>query len=251
MDETLLKPTYQWRSAAISDAGKVRSLNEDSLIERPDLALWAVADGMGGHHGGEVASRMVVEGLSQIQSPSKNLNNYINAVEDSLQSTNAVLRKMSEEKYSSRTIGSTVICLIADHTHIAYLWAGDSRLYRLRRGQLTQLSTDHSEVQRLVDEGLIRPEDAEKHPSANVVTRAVGGHDVLALQLGLDTVKDNDVFLLCSDGLYRDLSHEEIENVLNQHQGVQDKCDALLGLALSRRGADNISLIVTRVEKNN
>ena len=237
--------TYAWQSSAKSDVGNIRSLNEDSYIERPDIQLWAVADGMGGHHGGEIASQLIVDSLKKVGGSSNSLSEYVDEVEDSLISANIALRKLSQEQYASRTIGSTVACLLAYNGYIAYLWAGDSRIYRMRNGELTQLTNDHSEVQRLVDEGLLDPALAESHPAANVVTKAIGGQDDMTLQVGLDEIEENDIYLLCSDGLYRDISNVELKDFFDEND-VNESCENLISTALSRTGADNLTAIVAR-----
>ena len=236
---------YSWDSSAKSDVGNVRTLNEDAYLERPDIQLWAVADGMGGYQGGEIASQMIVDSLRKIHGDYDCLSEFVDEVEDALISTNNALRKLSRDQYGSRTIGSTVVCLLAYNGYIAYLWAGDSRVYRYRNGQLTQLSDDHSEVQRLMDQGMLEPSRAESHPSANMITKAIGGQDDIILQLGLDEVEDNDIYLLCSDGLYRDIPNEEILDILNT-DNTDATCDNLISTALSRSGADNLTVIVTR-----
>jgi serine/threonine protein phosphatase PrpC len=236
---------FCWQSSAHSNVGNIRTLNEDAFIERPDIQLWAVADGMGGHHGGEIASQLVVDSLKEVGDEFDSLSEYIDNVEDSLISTNIALRRLSKEKYSSRTIGSTVACLMAYNGFIAYLWAGDSRVYRLRDGRLTQLTQDHSEVQRLIDEGMLDPALAESHPSANVVTKAIGGQDDMVLQLGLDKIKEQDIYLICSDGLYRDISDQELEDMIDS-EDVEGSCETLIDTVLSRTAADNVTAIVTR-----
>ncbi len=128
----------------------------------------------------------------------------------------------------------------------AFLWAGDSRLYLLRSGQLQRLTKDHSHVQELVDAGMILPEDAEHHPASNVITRAVGASERLELDSGRITLRDRDTFLLCSDGLYKDVSETEIADILS-HSDEDRACDILVDLALSRACRDNVSAVVVNV----
>ena len=236
---------FSWHSSAKSDVGNIRSLNEDSYIERPDIQLWAVADGMGGHHGGEIASQMIIESLNNIGGEYNSLSEFVDSVEDALISTNTSLRQLSQEQYSSRTIGSTVACLLAYNGYIAYIWAGDSRVYRIRNNELIQLTSDHSEVQRLVDEGLLDPSMAESHPSANVVTKAIGGQDDMTLQVGLDEIRTDDIYLVCSDGLYRDIPNAELQSFFGSND-TDASCESLINTALSRTGADNLTAIVAQ-----
>jgi serine/threonine protein phosphatase PrpC len=245
--ESMSLASFTWQSVARTDVGNIRSINEDSFIERNDINLWAVADGMGGHQGGEVASQLIVDGLRQLPSEIHSLSNYVDIVESSLLDANTKLRQMSEAQFSNRTIGSTVMCMMAHNNHIAYIWAGDSRLYRLRDGNFTQLSVDHSEVQRLLEEGMIEASAMENHPAANVVTKAIGGQESLALQVSLDDIESSDVYLLCSDGLYRDISEEELGDIIRDND-IDSAGNELVDLALSRTGADNLTLVLARAE---
>lgn len=237
--------SFSWQSAARTNVGNVRSINEDSFLERTDINLWAVADGMGGHQGGEIASKMIVDSLQQVSPNIHSLSDYVDDVETTLINANRTLRQLSQDQFSSRTIGSTVICMMAHNNHIAYIWAGDSRLYRLRNGEFSQLSVDHSEIQRLIEEGLINASDVEKHPASNVVTKAIGGQDQMVLQIALDDIETSDVYLLCSDGLYRDISDDELSEIIKEND-IDTAGDELVNLALSRSGADNLTLILTK-----
>lgn len=238
---------FNWQSVARTNVGNVRSINEDSFIERTDINLWAVADGMGGHQGGEIASQMIVDSLQEISLPINSLSDYVDRVEDSLINVNRSLIQLGKDQFSNRTIGSTVICMLAHNAHIAYLWAGDSRLYRLRNNRLEQLSSDHSEIQRLIDEGLLDASVAKSHPASNVVTRAIGGQQLIIPQIAVDDAEPSDVYLLCSDGLYRDINDEELFEIVN-NQPLEQASDSLIELALSRSGADNLTLILAKAE---
>jgi len=236
--------TVQWQSAAITHAGNVRNYNEDACLVLEHPKLWVVADGMGGHEAGDVASNMIMQDLKQLN-PTAKLNDFIDDVDDKLINVNRKLRTMAREQYNNRTIGSTVITMLASGEHVAYLWAGDSRLYRIRDKQITRLSTDHSEVQNLIEQNLLLPEEAEKHPSANVITRAIGAVDNLYLSVGVEKVKTNDIYLLCSDGLYRDISDDEL--LKNSFEKNPNQItNNLMNLALSREAKDNITIVVAK-----
>ncbi|MDH5257927.1 MAG: protein phosphatase 2C domain-containing protein [Gammaproteobacteria bacterium] len=236
------KPEFLWRSASLTDKGNVRQYNEDSFIARDDASLWAVADGMGGHEAGDVASQLIVELLSKIN-PHTNLSTYVDIVDDTLIEANNQLRTLSREKYNNHTIGSTVVCMIASDRHIAYLWAGDSRIYRIRNRQIKQLTRDHSEVQNMVDQGLLLAEEAEAHPAANVITRAMGAADALYLSVGIEETLDKDIYILCSDGLYRDITERELLKMALQPD-INNICSDMMQLALSREAKDNITTII-------
>src|SRR3972149_10624726 len=129
---------YTWSSYGLSDKGKVRKHNEDSMLVRPEVGLWVVADGMGGHSAGDVASQMIVNSLRDVQAGNK-LNNYINDIEDRLLAVNKHLLDKAQQSTKSITIGSTVVAMLAYGKYCAYIWAGDSRLYRLRNRQIRQM----------------------------------------------------------------------------------------------------------------
>jgi len=240
MSNTIIK----WQAAKLSNSGNVREYNEDAGLAKTQFKLWAVADGMGGHEAGDVASNMITKTLDSI-SPKPQLSEFVDQVDDALTSVNSQLRVLARDKYNGRTIGSTVVTMIARDNYIAYLWAGDSRLYRVRNQQIQQITRDHSEVQNLVDQGLLRAEDAESHPSANVITRAIGAADQLFLSVGVDEVQDGDIYILCSDGLYRDITEQELLQLTNE-ETVKNICDGMMDLALSREAKDNITIIIAK-----
>ncbi len=233
---------FVWESASATSKGNVRQHNEDAVIELPEVGLWAVADGMGGHQAGDVASAAIASALSSIRrhaQPSV----LIDEVEDRLSAVNDRLYKESLAR--GAVIGSTVAMLVALERHAIALWAGDSRLYRARGGVLTQLTRDHSEIQQMIDEGSLAPEGAQQHASANVITRAVGGAAELALDLQLMELADDDTCLLCTDGLYRELSTETLTRSL-QRRNPGKACDKLIALALAGECRDNVSAVVVQ-----
>lgn len=238
----MLSP-FRWTSDSRTDPGLVRTHNEDAVIDRPDIGLWAVADGMGGHSAGAVASAAIVERLAGIQ-PQASLSQFVTAVEAAILEVNAHLRDLGR-KHVRRTIGSTVAVLILFGAHGACLWAGDSRIYRLRSGKLIQLSQDHALVEDLVEQGFIARESAALHPQANLVTRAVGATDDLKVDMEIFELADHDIFLLSSDGLDKEVSEEDIAGVTEEcirgtnHAPVSE---ALVDLALSRGARDNVTV---------
>lgn len=236
----------RWNSSQFSHQGNVRSYNEDACLIREDINLWVVADGMGGHTAGDVASKLIMEKLAEL--PARDdLADMIDSIDDALIAVNHTLKTMAQEKYQGRTIGSTVVSMCAVNDFIAFLWAGDSRIYRVRNGEITQLTKDHSEVQNLIDQGLLRPEEAESHPSANVINRAIGATDDLYLSTGVDKALPDDIYIMCSDGLYRDVKQEEMLK-LSAINDPREICVDLVSLALSREAKDNVTVVVTRSE---
>src|SRR5687768_14193909 len=228
---------FAWDSASATSRGNVRQHNEDAVIELPEVGLWAVADGMGGHQAGDVASAAIASALASIRrhaQPSV----LIDEVEDRLSEVNDRLYKESLAR--GAVIGSTVAMLVALERHAVALWAGDSRIYRARSGVLTQLTHDHSEVQQMIDEGALAPEAASQHASANVITRAVGGAAELALDLRIMELADEDEYLLCTDGLYREISTSRLSRSL-QRGNPGKTCEKLVDLALEGECRDNVS----------
>lgn len=234
-----------WTSASRTDVGLVRAINEDACLDRPERRLWAVADGMGGHAAGDVASRMVVEALAALPEP-QGLEDYVDSARDALDVANRRLRNEATLRHV-RTIGTTVAVCLACGRRCALLWAGDSRVYLYRDSRLAQLTHDHSAVEELKSQGYLSAEEALHHPAQHLITRAVGAADELELDDTIVDVRDGDLFLLCSDGLTNEASDAEIAEVLACGDCGQ-ATHALVELALQAGGRDNISAIVVRAE---
>jgi serine/threonine protein phosphatase PrpC len=231
----------RFRSEAVTHPGAVRTHNEDAFLERPDIGLWAVADGAGGHEAGEVASAMLVEALSTIPA-GLSAAELLAQVRLRIAATHAALRAEAARRGPSTVIASTLVVLLARGQHFACLWAGDSRIYMLRDGALHQLTRDHSLVQELVDSGMLRPEEAEGHPRANVITRAIGADDAPP---ELDKVSDRalpgDRFLLCCDGLNKTLPEHELAALLG---AGATPASALVEEAVRQHATDNVTAVV-------
>jgi len=228
----------------MTDVGLVRKVNEDSLIARPEIGLWAVADGMGGHQAGDLASQTIIEHLGQLSehlTPGELLRAARGAVLDAHQR----LREESTRR-AGAMLGSTVVVLILTEGHFACLWAGDSRLYLLREGELSMVTRDHSLVADLVEAGDLTWEEAEKHPQANVITRAVGAVDHLDLDKRHGEVRPGDRFLICSDGLSRYADEAAIAAILAA-EAIENISDQMIRLALEGGGADNVSVIAVEI----
>lgn len=236
---------YFWRSAQRSHVGNVRRVNEDSVLVRPDLGIWAVADGLGGHQCGDKASRMVVEALSEITSE-PDLERLLASARDRLAEVNDSLTQGASDPPAG-TPGSTVASLLVLGASAAVLWAGDSRVYLLRDGTLRRLSRDHSQAEELVQSGLLERDQVVGHPASSVLTRAVGGVGELELEHVVIDVFPGDYFLLCSDGLYNEVSEPEMERLLAEND-CESAAEALLQLALSGEARDNVSVVAIQVE---
>ncbi len=230
-----------FKSSAVTHVGMVRKLNEDAYAERSDIGVWVVADGMGGHAAGEVASQAIIEAIRELH-PGNNFDELHEAVKRSLRDTNRLLHEQSDDYDDERVPGSTVVVLIIEGRQGAVVWVGDSRIYRRSDQQLVQLTRDHSYVQELVDQGLIKAEDAESHAMANVITRAIGIVEPVELDFRLIKVKTGDQFLLCSDGLSRMVTDVEIESIM-ANKNSEEIVQSLLHTALVRGAPDNVTLI--------
>ena len=235
-----------YQSAAYSHVGLVRQINEDAYLERPEAGLWVVADGMGGHAAGDYVSSLIVDSLRHIKA-SDTLSDYEHVLRLSLSQVNAAVREQTHLR-GVTMMGSTVVLMVARGDQGLCLWAGDSRLYRLRAGELQAVSRDHSYVQDLQDSGLLSEAEARLHPRANVVTRAVGVQDQLELACSVFDIQPGDTWLLCSDGLTRTAEDHEIRDVL-AHNDPYQVVRSLVHLGLTRGAPDNITAIVIKASE--
>ena len=235
------------RSWHATHPGAKRKYNEDAWVDRPDIGLWAVADGAGGHQAGEVASGMIATALDGLP-PDLSAADLLTEVRARIAETHQALRDEAERRGGHTMIASTLVALLARDDHYACLWAGDSRAYLLRDGQLSQITTDHSLVQELVDAGTITPEAAEAHPHANVITRAVGADmDDLVLDKVSGKLQSGDRFLLCSDGLCKTLPFEQIAGLLAGGGDGAPAPQTLIAAALALEVTDNVTAIAVEV----
>jgi len=230
--------------ASRTHPGLTRKVNEDSILVRTDRGFWAVADGMGGHEAGDVASAKVVEALSLVP-PHSAMESFVEDSISALQTANTDLIRLARSTQRPRTIGTTIVGLVVAQDRFGCFWAGDSRAYRIRDGEIAQLTRDHSLVQGLVDAGMLDPAEAEDHPNANVVTRAVGASETLEVDTSTGDARAGDIFLLASDGLTRVVTEDEIYSELSAP--IEAAADNLLQTVLSRGAPDNVSLILVRL----
>jgi serine/threonine protein phosphatase PrpC len=238
--------TERLRSWHATHEGARRKHNEDAWVDRPDLGVWAVADGAGGHQAGEVASGMIAEALSRIP-PGLSAGDMLSAVRDGMAETHQALRTEAARRGGNTMIASTVVAFLAHGDHFACLWAGDSRAYLLRDGELQQITRDHSLVQELVDAGTISEAEAENHPHANIITRAVGADvDELVLEKRMGKMEHGDRFLLCSDGLCKTIPVARLEELVRAG-GDTPAPDRLIEEALALKATDNVTAVVIEV----
>ena len=236
--------SFSWVSTSRSHKGKVRKVNEDSIFVHPAGMLWTVADGMGGYEAGDTASAIIVEELAKADSCDE-IAELVKHSQKQISIASERIQRYSEEECSGRSVGSTVVCMLAALDGGACVWAGDSRLYRLRDSELAQVSTDHSEVAQLVALGYLTAEEARVHPKANVITRTIGvGGDQDPEAISVD-VEKGDTFLLCSDGLYDELEDNTILEIL-QKDDLEEIADELISRCLLTQAKDNVSIVLLR-----
>lgn len=232
----------------ISDAqthkGVVRKINEDACLDMAESGVWVVADGMGGHAAGDIASQLVVDTIRN--AVNKAVSASVPLLTEALKQANADLFRYSMQQLNGSTAGSTVVVLLIDKVHYHLLWAGDSRGYLLRNGRLRQVTRDHSQVNDMVDEGLLSSSDAEHHALANVITRAVGVEPHIVIDVISGVWQPGDLFLLCSDGLNKELTDEEIGQYL-QHKNLAEANRALLHSTLVAGARDNVTCVIVKM----
>ncbi len=232
---------------AETHTGRVRKHNEDALVSLPEMGLWAVADGAGGHSAGDFASNMIARSLSAIP-PEATPQEALREVRTRISDVHLALRQEARQRGPDTIIASTVVVLLIRGSHFACFWAGDSRAYLLRDGVVQQITRDHSLVQELVDSGAITAEAAECHPQANIITRAVGADsDTLELDKVSGQLLIGDRFLLCSDGLCKSLSASSIQSMLAGDIG-SNIAETLIQAALDGGSRDNVTAIVVATD---
>lgn len=232
------------RYGAATHVGRVRKVNEDSILALPAHGVWLVSDGMGGHTAGDFASRTIAESVATLPEglePGEVMREVRRAISDAHA---AIVRESAGR--GAATIGATVVALILSDGHFVAFWAGDSRLYRLRDGALDMLTTDHSLVAELVMAGELTWDEAERHPQSNAITKAVGVGDRLDLDKIRGDVRSGDRFLLCSDGLTKYAGVETLRRILASDP-IETVTDTLIDLALDGGGGDNVSVIVVDI----
>jgi serine/threonine protein phosphatase PrpC len=244
MNDITIRRPIQWSSAAATNVGTVRTINEDAILARPEAGMWIVADGMGGHEAGNVASKIVVDTFAEVE-PNRNLNEFVAEIESRILDANQRLLEYSEIMLDGRIVGSTFVCLLVHGQVGVCMWAGDSRLYVYRGGELQQVSADHSHVAELLRQGVISEAEANAHPDANVITRAIGTTPDLYVDIEVFSIQAGDTYLLCSDGLYNTVGSQNIRSYLAD-KDLEVAVNKLIQDALDNGATDNVSAIVVR-----
>jgi serine/threonine protein phosphatase PrpC len=232
-----------------TNAGMIRSGNEDSYFSDPEQGIFVVADGMGGHAAGEVASdmavRIVADELRDVREVS--VEAASERVEQSLKRANLAIYQRTLTEVDKQGMGTTASVLLLQRGHYLIGQVGDSRIYLLREGRLQQLTKDHSYVQEQVDAGVLTPEQARYHPYSNVITRCIGAGAEVEPDIYRGEVRRGDVFLVASDGLTGMVDDRRLQQLLMARASAQRVVDALISEANGRGGLDNITAIVVRV----
>jgi protein phosphatase len=238
--------SYRWWSSCRTTVGRQRRVNEDAFLGLDETGFWLVADGMGGHARGDVASRLIVQAFEGMARP-RSLDDFAADVKARLALANQRMRAEAVKAGSDQLMGSTVVAFLAYKREWMCLWAGDSRAYLLRDGRLMQITRDHSVAEELVRRGELDRDKAALHPSANRITRAVGTQDQLVVDQYRSFLRDGDAVLLCSDGLNKEVCDEEVATVLEDYD-CDEASRELVELTLERGARDNVTVAVIRFE---
>ncbi len=237
--------------AARTDVGVVRSGNEDTYLMASDRGLFIVADGMGGHAAGEVASDMATRLVAEEYRPARGMSDdeLMAQMVGAIRAANAAIFRRTLQEQDKRGMGTTATVLALLPRRYLIGQVGDSRAYILRGGVLTQLSKDHSYVQEQVDAGRLSPEEARVHPYANVITRCVGSNGDVVPDLFLGTLEVGDLLLLASDGLTGMLEDEDVRHIMASDESLEQMVDRLIADANRRGGLDNITVVLVKIEE--
>jgi serine/threonine protein phosphatase PrpC len=250
------------RASAVSDTGPVRKTNEDSFVSDADVRLFAVADGMGGHDAGEVASRLAIEALTAFIRRSARDTDFSwpygldgrlsfdgNRLRTAIHLANRRIFREAENNDDYSGMGTTIVGLLANDSHIAIGHVGDSRLYLSRGAAIEQLTQDDSWAATiLAHDPRVKPADLAHHPMRNVLTNVLGAREQVDVHLSERDLQDGDMLLLCSDGLHGVLDENVIHHILRSYAGVEDAAGSLVRAALDRGSRDNVTALVVRYE---
>lgn len=242
------------RSSGLSDIGKVRETNEDQFLVDDELGVYAVADGMGGHAAGEIASELAIRSLSDSARATAGgpggAEEARRRIESAVVAANLKICDSIAGHADRRGMGTTMVVLLVLGERAVIGHVGDSRAYLLRDGRLRQLTSDHSWVNEQVKLGLMNDDAAQRHPMRNIVTRALGSRPEVAVDLTTVQAGPGDVFLLCSDGLNTMLSDDQIHEILRNHRhNPEAACRGLVEAANRHGGEDNVTVVVVRCEE--
>lgn len=242
-----------WSGVGRSDIGLVRTLNQDAFAVIDDVGIWAVADGMGGHVGGEVAAQTAITTVQAEARASINRLNHadtpsVDVLTDLISRAHDAILERARSKSKLKGMGTTIVLLaiVSGPAPVAYLaHVGDSRAYRFRSGTLTPMTKDHSLIEKYLERGILTPETAKTHPERHVLTRALGIGSTVHPTITAFPILPDDLVLLCSDGLTKMLEDEDIQAVFAAGERAPIQlCNRLVTAALDRGGEDNVTVVV-------
>jgi PPM family protein phosphatase len=245
-----VRHTVTYTCAGRTDVGIIRSGNEDNFVMFPDDGVFIVADGMGGHAAGEVASEMAVRIIGQeLKGTAGRPDDEVaERIRDSIREANNAIFQRTLQEVDKRGMGTTATSMLVNGLHYLIGQVGDSRAYLYRDNRLVQITKDHSYVQEQVDAGYLTPEQARTHPYSNVITRCVGANAEVVPDVYLGTLRAGDIYLLASDGLTGMLEDSDLQAIVERNPEPQQIVDALVAEANQRGGLDNITVIVLRID---
>jgi protein phosphatase len=247
-------------TALRTDKGRVRDHNEDSVRENPEIGLIVLADGMGGHNAGEVASALAVHTILDSVAAGWSLRNEMKFGSDGPEGTllrraveiaHETIRDQAERQPQYQGMGTTVVACLLHDDRIIVAHVGDSRLYRLRKEKLEQITQDHSLVEDLIAKGFYSRAEAHQNVRRNILTRALGSGEAIVVDVLIEPVEQGDLYLLCSDGLTEMVPDEQIRlTVLQFSDSLNDAADNLVRLANENGGKDNVSVALARIDRS-
>ncbi|WP_026893907.1 Stp1/IreP family PP2C-type Ser/Thr phosphatase [Clostridiisalibacter paucivorans] len=241
--------------AVKTDVGLIREINQDAYLwcSEPNIALFAVADGMGGHNAGEIASSLAINTINDIIYRDKNKlengdSNIFRLIYNILNKANNVILSKSEKENDLSGMGTTITLayIYDDNIYIGHI--GDSRAYLFRNNKLIQITEDHSLVAQLVKNGTISEEEAANHPQKNIITRALGTDYIIKPDIFKRDIENGDIIMLCTDGLTNMLKDEDISEILTKEENLDVACDTLINKANNVGGTDNTTVMLIKVD---
>lgn len=248
-----------WEAAGSTDVGKKRALNEDVFLLRPDLGLFIVCDGMGGHSAGEVAAGVAAQSIADFVEgcrrdpegtwpfkPGKEFDDRCGQLEVALRFANRRIREAAELDSKKRNMGTTTVTALLTERDAHVAWAGDSRGYLYRQGAITQVTDDHSLMGEMLRSGKLRPEEAEAFPYKNVITKALGPNEVVRPDVRRVDVQPGDVLLLCCDGVHGLMRDADMAAILSATPDLHEAAQKVVALANDNGGTDNITVVLVR-----
>lgn len=233
-------------TSMLSDKGNIRSFNEDyaKFLETEEYNIYVVADGMGGHNAGEVASKMAVEGIIDYISNNILKEGHLEVLKNAIKKVNLDILNFSKEKDECHGMGTTITACLAIDNKVSVANVGDSSSYLIRGHDMIKITKDHSLVQELVDLGTISAIQAAHHPKKNIITRAVGTNESVKVDIFTVEKSKYDIFMLCSDGLTNEITKEDVISAIYEEKSFKDSCERLVNIAKNNGGRDNITVLL-------